>query len=69
MGEIMDNVEKSLIVIGIAGVSAIIYFASVQAEQDERLMAACMKDHKEYECVSMLRRHYSSDVIIMPSGR
>jgi hypothetical protein len=39
--------------------------------QDDRYLSECMKDHKEYECVSMLRKH-EDNMVVMPvvvSGR
>lgn len=42
-------------------------------KNDNRLLAECMKDHKEYECHAMLDSHHDSTTmpipIIIPSVR
>ena len=52
-----------LIMAGFAALLVLICWA--QRTEDQRLLAQCMKDRKEYECVAMLRRP-SSDVIPVP---
>lgn len=52
----------------ICSIVSIICLIPVWARQDANLMAECLKDHKEYECVSMLRRHTdSTSVVIIPT--
>lgn len=54
-------------------VSLIVVFAFIFGCEDnkehERLMQECMKDHKEYECYSMLKscnQHTNSTYVPMP---
>ncbi len=35
-----------------------VYCVVIDGKENERLMQQCLRDHKEYECVAMLRRHY-----------
>lgn len=37
-----------------------IYLATEQSATHRRIMAECMKDHKEYECVAMLEKSDNS---------
>lgn len=50
---------------------AVVYAASLEAVEHQRLMRQCVADgRKEYECLSMLKRNETAYVpIIIPVGR
>lgn len=43
------------IIFAICSITLLFGLGSLSIMDNERLMKECMKDHKEYECVSMLR--------------
>ena len=49
-----------LILIALGMLGFVIYMAIEQSATDRRIMAECMKDHKEYECVAMLKKSGNS---------
>ena len=66
-----DNLFISFLIVLMCGLGFLAYKV---CERDERLRLECMKDHKEYECVAMLRNHSSNGIatglaIGMAAGR
>lgn len=63
--DMMDYVLYGIIgLLGLLLAGAIAGFV-FSLQNDSRLMDACMQDHKEYECVSMLRSRGGTTVMPM----
>ena len=59
-----------LIIVGLLFLCTVVPYALWHGDKrDSALMVECMKDHKEYECVSMLHRSSSAVPIIIPVSR
>ena len=60
-----DHLFVLFLLIFIALIGFVVLIDSEDSRQRKRLMVECMKDHKEYECASMLK-HSSPALIPMP---
>lgn len=69
--ETKENVRLTLVIAFICLLVGTGIFIGLRDKQHkDKLMAECMKDHKEYECYSMLRSRSSTTVVpIYNTGR
>ena len=64
-----DTKANILVIICFIVVGSLVYYCFQLEQHKDQLMAECMKDHKEYECYSMLRTKSTTTVIPIPIGR
>ena len=62
----MTNIEKSTIIIGILFVILVIFISNEETKEEKKYMAACMQDHKEYECIAMLKNNTQIYPVVIP---
>ena len=62
----MGDLPLGWIIFFVLLIGGLIYCVHGIDKEHDRLMAECMKDHKEYECVSMLKSNTGTTVVPMP---